>query len=306
MKLTAETTIHGEPETVWRLTQTPDQHARWDLRFTEIESLPKAGPGAPQRFRYATRIGGGLAIEGWGETMAQHDGRGSALRFGSSDPRSLIREGSGCWVYQPNGRDVHFSTVYDYTVRYGWLGRALDQALFRPLMIWATRWSFDRLRLWIEQGITPELALRLWLVKSIARVFLGLVWVLEGLVPKLLFVTPGEIDLVRRSGLFWPRPRLTLGVLGGLEILAGLWLISGCAERRSVLLASLAMLVLAGIVAITDPMALANPLGGISKNLGLLACAAAVWLLSPVTPSAHRARGQKRERSCPSFRSRRH
>ena len=29
VKLTAETTIRGDPETVWRLTQTPDQHVRW-------------------------------------------------------------------------------------------------------------------------------------------------------------------------------------------------------------------------------------------------------------------------------------
>ena len=55
------------------------------------------------------------------------------------------------------------------------------------------------------------------------------------------------------------------------------------------------MTFLASLVAITDPAALANPLGGISKNLGLLACAATVWMLSPVTPSARRARKQRRE-----------
>jgi uncharacterized membrane protein YphA (DoxX/SURF4 family) len=295
MKLTAETTIHGDPETVWRLTQTPDQHARWDARFTDIEYLPRTGPGAPQRFRYATRLGGGIAIEGWGETIGQPDRRGSALRFGSHDPRSLIREGSGCWIYRADDRGVQFSTVYDYAVRYGWPGRALDRLIFRPLMVGATRWSFDRLRLWIEQGIAPELALRLWLVKVVARVSLGLVWVYEGLVPKLLFVSPGEIELVRRSGIFWPAPQATLAALGAAEILAGLWLISGRGERVSVLLASLAMTFLAVLVAITDPAALANPLGGISKNLGLLAGALAVWMLSPVTPSARRGRNQRRE-----------
>jgi uncharacterized membrane protein YphA (DoxX/SURF4 family) len=295
MKLTAETTIRGDAETIWRLTQTPDQHVRWDARFTDIEYLPRTGPGTPQRFRYATRLGGGITIEGWGETIGQPDGRGSALRFGSKDPRSLIREGSGCWIYKANDQDVHFSTVYDYAVRYGWLGRVLDRLIFRPLMVWATRWSFDRLRLWIEQGISPELSLRLWLVKVIDRVFLGLVWVCEGLVPKLLFVSPGEIELVRRSGWFWPAPLTTLHTLGAAEILAGLWLIFGRGERLSVLLASLAMTFLASLVAITDPAALANPLGGLSKNLGLLAAALAVWMLSPVTPSARRARKQRRE-----------
>src|ERR1051326_9186833 len=111
MKLTAEIEIRGDPERLWELTQTPEQHARWDVRFTDIEYLPKTGAGAPQRFRYATRIGGGLAIEGWGETVGQKDGRGSALRFGSDDPRSLIREGSGCWIYREAPGGVQFSTV---------------------------------------------------------------------------------------------------------------------------------------------------------------------------------------------------
>ena len=94
---------------------------------------------------------------------------------------------------------------------------------------------------------------------------------------------------------FWPTPLATLHTLGAAEILTGLWLFSGRGERLSVLLASLAMTFLASLVAITDPAALANPLGGISKNLGLLACAATVWMLSPVTPSARRARKQRRE-----------
>jgi uncharacterized membrane protein YphA (DoxX/SURF4 family) len=293
MKLTAETTIRGDPETIWRLTQTPDQHVRWDARFTDIEYLPRTGPGAPQRFRYATRLGGGITIEGWGETIGQPDQGGSALRFGSRDPRALIREGSGCWIYKDVDGGVRFSTVYDYDVRHGWLGRALDRAFFRPLMIAATRWSFDRLRIWVEQGISPELSLRLWLVKVVARVLLGVVWLTEGLVPKLLLVSPGEIELVRRSGFFWPTPLATLHALGVAELLAGLWLISGRAERVSVLIASLAMTFLASLVVLTDPTALANPLGGLSKNLGLLACALVVWMLAPITPSARRA-GMKR------------
>jgi hypothetical protein len=289
VKLTAETVIADDLNRVWQLTHTPEAHVRWDLRFTDIEPIPGTGPGAPRRLRYATRIGGGLTIEGWGETVGQPDQRGSALRFGSADPRSLIREGSGCWIYREEPGGVRFSTVYDYAARFGVAGRLLDRLMFRPLMVWATRWSFDRLRLWIEEGIAPELSLRLWAVKTVARVLLGLVWLFEGLVPKLLAVSPGELELVRRSSLFWASPSLTLGLLGALEVLAGLWLISGRAERRSVLLASLAMLVLAGLVAVTEPAALADPLGGLSKNLGLLACAVVVWALSPLTPSARRA-----------------
>lgn len=289
MKLTAETFIRTDRDTVWRLTQTPTLHARWDLRFTEIGYLPRPDPGAPQRFRYATRIGFGLTIEGWGETVGERDGQGSALRFGSDDPRSLIREGSGFWAYRPEPGGLRFWTVYDYRVRHGLLGRIADRLFFRPLMIWATRWSFDRLRLWIEREIAPEALGRLWLLKVAARTALGLVWATEGLVPKLLFVRPDEVALVRQSGLFWPSPEATLSGLGIAEVLAGIWLLSGHGERWAAALTSAAMLVLATLVATTEPRMLADPLGGLSKNWGLLACALAVLLLSPITPSARRA-----------------
>src|SRR5437870_6385440 len=141
MKLTAETLIKSDRETVWRLSQTPLLHARWDLRFTDIEYLPRESSAEPQRFRYATRIG--FAVKGWGETIGDPERSTSALRFGSTDAKSIIREGTGSWTYSEQAGTVRFSTVYDYTIRHGWFGRVLD-LLFRPLMIWATRWSFDR------------------------------------------------------------------------------------------------------------------------------------------------------------------
>lgn len=146
-------------EELWRRTQDPSEHSRWDLRFTDIEYLPRA-EGRPQRFLYRTRIGFGLAIEGEGETVGERppgeSGGSSALRFWSDDPRSLIREGSGYWRYQPRDDGILFLTRYDYRVRFGAPGRLLDQVLFRPLIGWATAWSFDRLRLWIERGVEPE------------------------------------------------------------------------------------------------------------------------------------------------------
>jgi Domain of unknown function (DUF4166) len=55
---------------------------------------------------------------------------------------------------------VRFITQYDYETRWGAAGGALDRAAFRPLLGWATAWSFDRLRLWLEDGIPPEESLR--------------------------------------------------------------------------------------------------------------------------------------------------
>jgi uncharacterized membrane protein YphA (DoxX/SURF4 family) len=293
MKLTASTTIVCDLDTLWQKTQVTQEHVRWDLRFSNIAYLPKNGPEEPQRFRYATRIGFGKEIVGWGETIAQCDGRGSSLRFGSDDKLSLIREGSGCWIYKPKDERVAFETVYDYGVRYGRLGLLLDRIVFRPLMIWATRWSFDRLRLWIEHGITPELARRLWTIKVTTRIALGLIWILEGLLPKALMIAPDEIELVRRSGLFWPSPTSTLQALGIAQIVAGLWLLSGRAERFVIAATTLTMSVLSTLVLHTNPETCADPLGGIIKNLALFTAALTVWLLAPITPKAARAIGKK-------------
>ena len=61
---------------VWRLTQEPAEHQRWDLRFTEIEYLPRPDGSEPQRFLYATRIGFGLAIRGTGESVGERVAEG--------------------------------------------------------------------------------------------------------------------------------------------------------------------------------------------------------------------------------------
>jgi hypothetical protein len=58
--------------------------------------------------------------------------------------------------------------------------------VFRPLPGWATAWSFDRLRRWLEHGLEPEAALRQAAAHAVARSALGLVWIYQGLVPKLL------------------------------------------------------------------------------------------------------------------------
>lgn len=149
-------------EELWKRSQTPDLHARWDLRFSRIAYLPLEGDAAPQRFTYERSVLPGVVVRGWGETRGERrradDSAASALRFGSAQRRSLIREGSGYWRYVPlpDGGGVRFLTRYDYTPRWGAAGRALDTVLFRRLIGWATAWSFDRLRLWIEEGVEPE------------------------------------------------------------------------------------------------------------------------------------------------------
>ena len=49
--------IRTSMERLWDLTQTPELHQRWDLRFTEIRYLPRPDPQEPQRFLYAKPAG---------------------------------------------------------------------------------------------------------------------------------------------------------------------------------------------------------------------------------------------------------
>jgi hypothetical protein len=280
MKLTAATTIHCDLDLLWQRTQSTPEHARWDIRFTGIEPIPCADPGAPQFFRYTTHLPG-VEIHGWGETLARPDRHGSALRFWSDDAASLIREGAGCWIYKPVRDGIRFSTVYDYTTRHGPIGALLDLLTLRPLMIWGTRWSFDRLRLWIEQGISPELSLRLWQINLLCRLALGSVWIYEGLAT--LLPDGGHGSLI--PGGSWP----AAGPIGGPEILLGLLLIQGRGERALAVISAAATLLLLclAVYGAWGPGVAID--GGIATGAGLLAAAAAIYLLAPLSPKAYRA-----------------
>lgn len=175
--LYVETVIRTGMARLWDRSQEPDQHQRWDLRFTSITYLPRATEDEPQRFRYATRLLPFLSVDGTGISAGERrraDGtRVSALRFSSHHPLSLLAGGSGYWRYVPDpdgGPGIRFLTGYDYRPRWGRFGALADRMVFRPLMGWATAWSFDRLRLWCERGTTPGRALVRALAESAVRI----------------------------------------------------------------------------------------------------------------------------------------
>lgn len=149
-----ETTIAADLERVWAATQDPSQHVRWDVRFSSITPEHPDGTGA-MRFTYVRRTlvhdvhGTGISI---GDRRGRDGTRTSALRFATEDRLSPIRAGRGYWRYVPldDGR-TRFITGYDYDPGWG----PLD-AVVRPMLGWATAWSFDRLRIWLETGVAPE------------------------------------------------------------------------------------------------------------------------------------------------------
>ncbi len=132
----------------------------------------------------------------------------------------------------------------------------------------------------IQQSKQPEKIRLLLNVKRVARISLGFIWVYQGCVPKLFTIVPFEREIVERTGIYFISPLTTMSVVGIVEVLFGIWLISGFRERLACIITTLFLLVLTLMVIIEEPSLLIGPFGSIIKNICLLACAWIVWRIS--------------------------
>ena len=299
MSIYVEILVRAPMDALWAHTQTPALHERWDLRFSQIDYLPKAHETEPQRFRYATRIGFGLEVRGEGETVGQRDlpdgSRSSALRFASGEPLSIIREGSGYWKYLPTNEGIRFLTWYDYRTRFGPVGALFDRLIFRPLLGWATAWSFDRLRLWLEQRVDPAHAMQQTLVHVIARVALIAVFAYQGVVPKLLTQNVDEIALLLDAGVPVGGTHIAVITLGILELAFAAALLVAWHRRWPALMCLGSMLAATAVVGMNSPRYLAAAFNPVSLNLAVACLAGIDLLVVEGIPSAARCR----RRPCP-------
>ena len=290
-----ECLIRGTMDEVWRLTQSPEVHQRWDMRFTVIQYLPKTTELEPQRFLYKTRIGPGLTVSGTGESVGERflsDGSASsALKFASNDLKSLVTEGAGYWRYIPVAEGVCFLTWYDYRVRYGWLGNIVDRFIFRPLMGWATAWSFDRLRLWVEEGQTPEVSIMLAAIHAIARVSIAGIWIWHGVVPKLLFSNLDERLMLMQSGVSLS----LLPWIGGGEIVFGVVMLLGWRWRGLFIANLMVMAAALATVAVMSPQYLRGAFNPVMLNLASMALSLVGFLSETKIPSARWCLRRKRK-----------
>jgi hypothetical protein len=277
-------------ETLWKYTQTPNLHQQWDLRFSEITYIPKTHEEQPQHFLYKTNIGFGLSITGEGESVGNKERDGiliSSLKFSTNNPISLIFEGAGFWRYVPTVGGIRFLTRYDYRTRFGAFGTWIDRFIFRPIMGWATAWSFDCLRLWLEQGIPPNVLIRRAIIEAMLTVSLFIIWVYQGLVPKLLVPDSGEMEILQSTtGIAdYGRPLLTLMGLG--EIGFGLlFLILSGKKRRSLHKTNILVLVLLGLSAASHPATYVAPFNPITLNVAMIALSIISLLNATELPSA--------------------
>jgi hypothetical protein len=289
MSIYVEILIRGSVDDLWGKTQEPKLHERWDLRFSQIDYLPCL-PGEAQKFLYSTRIGAGLRISGEGESVGERDDfsgrRTSALKFWSNDRKSLIEFGSGYWQYVPCGRGIRFLTSYDYRTRFGAIGRIVDKLAFRPLIGWATAWSFDRLRLWIEQGVPPEVSRNRALSYGLTRLTLAFIWLYHGAIPKLLYHSPDELKMLADAGVTSPHLRNWVSVFGCLEVGFALILIVFWRARWP-LWCTIAVMVAATLaVSINSPAYLTAAFNPLTLNLAVAVLAAAGLLSRAYLPTA--------------------
>jgi DoxX-like family len=293
MGIYVEIPIRGSMDELWEKTQNPQLHQRWDLRFNQIEYLPREA-GEPQKFLYRTRIGIGFTIDGNGESTGTRDGEGgartSSLKFWSSDPKSLIKVGSGYWKYVPTETGIRFFTWYDYETRFSVFGRVIDACIFRPLLGWATAWSFDRLRLWIERGIPPEVSQDRALIYLVARGTMAFVWLYHGLVPKLLYHDAIELDLLSRIGTPGSRLHAAATVAGLVELFFSFLLVALWRHSWPLWLTLGLMLFGIPVVAITAPTYLSAAFNPLTLNLAVAALAAIAIIAGRDLTSAARCR----------------
>jgi len=270
-----EILIHTAMDELWAHTQVPALHEQWDLRFTSIKYLPKPTEDAPQRFLYTTSIGFGMKIAGEGESVGTRKTASgestSSLKFWSDSPISLIKIGSGYWKYIPQGDHIRFLTWYDYEVHFGVLGRLFDGFVFRPLIGWATAWSFDTLRLWLEQGIAPAQSIRRFITHCVVQLTLAAIWIYQGLVPKLLFPDSGELAILRDSGIFMGFESSVLLAVGIGEILFGLLFLLPRVRRWLHWLNIIGLLLLGIGGAASQPLLLIAPFNPVTLTLAMVA-----------------------------------
>ncbi|MGF9850822.1 DoxX-like family protein [Bacillus paramobilis] len=285
-------------EKLWEYTQEPNIHTEWDARFTEISYLEKK-EGEPQKFLYKTKIGLGLEIAGEGESIGEirkeTGERISSLKFWTDNRLSLIQIGRGYWKYTPREKHIHFETQYDYDTRFGGIGNVIDFYMFRPLLGWATAWSFDALKLWLEKGLHPRLLIRRTMTYWLVCLLIAFVWMYQGIVPKLVFTHSEEVKMLSVIIGSTAHSIFLVKIIGLLEIIFGvLWLLPF--QKRKVFVVHIFMLIALTIAAgFTYIASFTEPFNPITLNVLLMGLSIVGYINSTNLPSAKNCKRKRKE-----------
>ncbi|GAK12838.1 DoxX-like family protein [Geomicrobium sp. JCM 19039] len=276
-----ETKIDTDMDTLWRTTQEPHLHERWDLRFTHIDYDEEQSNRDQASFTYETKLAF-LKVKGRGMATGDVTGEGgkrtSGLQFSSEMPISLIKKGRGYWQYEDTGEGIRFLTQYDYSVRFGFFGRVIDRFMFRPIIGWATAWSFDAMKIWLEKSIPPEQTLQKLKIHSIICFALFIIFFYQGLVPKLLFPETGELDLVSTVSFINGFERQVVAIIGSAQILWAMLFLLPVNKKVMFTVTAILMVVLGGAAVSAHTGVLNEPFNMVTLNVGVIALTFIGWV----------------------------
>ncbi|ASN06009.1 DoxX-like family protein [Virgibacillus necropolis] len=286
-----EIPIDTEMDKLWEASQTPKLHQQWDLRFSSIIYLPKK-ENEPQKFTYKTKIGFGIQIEGWGESVgsfhAKNGSRTSSLHFGTDQAISIIREGRGYWKYIPKGdSSLTFLTQYNYEPNFGNIGKLFDHFAFRPLIGWGTALSFDVLKRWLEKGEAPAYQYIQFFSNWLITFLFFFIWTYHGLIPKVVNLHPEELYMVTAAlPVTINQASWIVMILGLLEILFGIiWLIYS--NKRSLFILQIILFPLLTLSAVlVEPTYLIDPFNPLTFNISLFILSIIGLMISKDVPTA--------------------
>ncbi|PKJ55895.1 DoxX-like family protein [Bacillus sp. SN10] len=284
-------------EKLWEYTQEPHIHTEWDARFTEISYVEKK-EGEPQKFLYKTKIGFGLEIAGEGESIGEirkeTGERISSLKFWTDNTLSLIQIGRGYWKYTPREKHIHFETQYDYDTRFGHIGNVIDSYIFRPLLGWATAWSFDALKLWLEKGLHPRLLIRKTMTYWLVCFLIAFVWMYQGIFPKIIYSHPEEIKMLSAIIGSTGNSIAILKVIGMLEIIFGIIWLFPIPKQKLFILHIFMLIGLTIAAGFTNITSFTEPFNPITLNVLLMGLSIVGYINSFDLPSAKNCKRKRK------------
>lgn len=119
---------------------------------------------------------------------------------------------------------------------------------------------------------------RLTAVHAVARVTLALVFLWHGIVPKLLFRHPDELELLRDSGLSAAGAVRTVMIMGWVEVAYAVVLLLAWRVRALFLVATIAMVVITPGLVIGSPRFVPAAFTPVTLNLCVAVLGVIGWM----------------------------